>query len=74
MATIAQKTGALLQAYGGQESLNYILKVLGTEVSHDILQEVKPIPPLKTKVELGKTQLILDYGDENYLLALAKYN
>ena len=74
MVTIGQKTTVLLTAYGGQETLNYILKVLGTEVSHEILQEAKPVPPLKTKVELGKTQLLLDYLDENYLLALAKYN
>lgn len=74
MATILEKTTALLTTYGSQENLNYILKVIGNEISHSILQEVKPVPPLKVKVELGKTQLILDKQDENYLLSLSKFN
>lgn len=74
MVTIIQKTAALLTEYGTQENLNYILKVLGNDVAHSIMQEVKPVPPLKIKVELGKTQLILDKQDENYLLSLSKYN
>lgn len=72
MATIAQKTTALITVYEGQETLNYILKVIGNEISHSILQEPVPIPPLKTKIEFGKTQLILDKQDENYLLAKSK--
>lgn len=74
MANIQVKTQALIDAYGSQENLNYILKVLGTNISHDILQEVHPEPPLKTKIEFGKTQLILDKLDENYLLKLSRYN
>lgn len=73
MATIIEKTNALIGAYGSQENLNYILKVIGNEIAHSILQEIRPIPPLKIKIEVGKTQLILDKLDENYLLSLSKH-
>lgn len=74
MPTLSEKTAILITAYEGQENLNYILKVLGNEVAHNILQAPKPIPPLKRRVEFGKIQLVLDKQDENYLLALSKYN
>ena len=66
MLKIVEKTIALATVYGGQEALNITLKTLGTSVANDILREAKPTPPLK-KV------LIADTQDENYLLALSKY-
>lgn len=73
MPNILEKTIALATTYGGQEPLNTMLKTLGTLVANTILREPKPIPPLKKLVEYGKTQLVLDKQDENYLLALSKY-
>lgn len=71
--SILAKTAALVAAYQDQETLNYVLKAIGTKVSKDVLQEAAPLPPLKKRVRFGKTELVLDEQDENYLLSLSRH-
>jgi hypothetical protein len=70
---ILQKTQALLAAYQSQETLNYVLKVIGNDIAHLVMNEAIPVPPLKVVPEYGKQQLILDKQDENYLLKLSRH-
>jgi hypothetical protein len=64
MATVIQKTGAIISAFGSQENFNYTLKVLATKGAYTILAEPEPIAPLKN---VGGV-LVQDFEDANYLL------